>query len=145
MSVFSSNDDCVRKEANVLVGHDELKAGAHVGQLHREIFALHGNRENPFQVIDRTIATESEQRDFPAFNVGWCKKGKSLDMVPVKVGKGDDDRLLSEEGILHQIAAEMPYSRPGVDDANIHRVIVSDQGATRTPTILIELSSVHRN
>ena len=143
--MFSSNDDCVRKEANVLVGHDELEVGAHVGQLHREIFALHGNGENPFQVINGTIATESEQRDFPAFNVGRCKKGKSLNMVPMKVSKGDYDRLLSENGILHEIAAEVPYSRPGVDDANIHGVIGSDQDATGTSAILIELSSAHGN
>jgi hypothetical protein len=61
------------------------------------------------------------------------------------VGKGDNDRFLPEDGILHEIAPEVPYSRPGVDDANIHGVIGSDQDATGTSAILIELSAVHRN
>ena len=64
-------------------------------------------------------------------------------MVPVKVRKSDDDRLLAQEGIVHDGASKVPYSRPGVDDADIHRVIGSNQDAARAPTVLVELSSVH--
>ena len=97
------------------------------------------------EVIDWTVATEREERDLPAFDIGRCKKGKALNMIPMKVSKSDHDRLLSQNGILHYIASEVPYSRPRVDDANIHGVIRSNQDTTRTPTVLVELSSAHGN
>lgn len=143
--MFSSHHDRVRKKANVLVGHDELEVGAHVGELYREILALHRDGKNPFQVIDWTVATEREERDLPAFDIGRCKKGKALNMIPMKVSKSDYDRLLPQNGILHDMASEVPYSRPRVDDANIHGVIRSNQDATRTPAVLVELSSAHGN
>ena len=66
-------------------------------------------------------------------------------MVPMEVGKGDYDRLLSQGRIPHDITSEVPYSRPRVDDANIDGVIGGYKHATRTPTVLVELSSAHRN
>ena len=145
MLVFSSDYHCMGEKANVFIGHDELKAGSHVRQLHGEVLALHGNRKNPFQVVDRTITTECEQRDLAAFDVGGFKKGKSLDVVPMKMRKGNHDRFMPKDGILHDMTSEVPYSRPGIDDPDIHGVIGSDEDATRTSTVLVELSSADRN
>ena len=66
-------------------------------------------------------------------------------MVPMEVGKGDYDRFLPQDRIPHDITSEVPYSRPRVDDANIDGVIGGYKDATRTPTVLVELSSAHRN
>ncbi len=56
-----------------------------------------GTEKTRSRSVNRTIATEREQRDLPAFDVGRGKKGKSLDMVPMKVGKRYYDRLFPQE------------------------------------------------
>jgi hypothetical protein len=143
--VFSSDNDRMREKANVFIGHDELKAGSHVSQLHRKVFALHGDRKNPFKVVDRTIATEGEERDLAAFDVGRFKKGKSLDVVPMEVRERNDNGLMPKDGILHDMASELAYSRPGIDDPDVDGVSGSDEDATGTSTIFVELSSANRN
>src|SRR5881396_4117890 len=68
----------------------ELESGAHVIQLHREIFRLHLDFENLPQISNCLVQAERQERDFLARIISLGKKRKTLDVVPVKVRERDD-------------------------------------------------------
>ncbi len=72
----------------------ELESGPHVIQLHREIFSLHLDFENLPQIGDCLAPAERQERDFLAGIISLGKERKALDVVPVKVRKGDADSVL---------------------------------------------------
>src|SRR5438132_7748465 len=72
----------------------ELESGAHVIQLHREIFRLHLDFENLPQISNCLVLAERQERDFLARIISLGKKRKTLDVVPVKVREHDGDLVL---------------------------------------------------
>lgn len=83
--------------------------------------------------------------DLASFDVSGFKERKSLNVIPVKVRESDDDGLFAKDIVLHDVPAEMPYSRPGVDNPDIRCVVRGDEDATGTPAIRVELWTTDRN
>ena len=95
----------------------ELKIGPHVIQLHREILRLHLDFENLPQIANRLVPAERKERDFLPGIISWGKKRKALDVVPVKVGKRDNDLiLLVADG--EEVSAQISQSRARVNDGD---------------------------
>ena len=95
----------------------ELEIGAHVIQLHREIFRLHLDFENLPQIANCLVPAQRQQRDFLAGIISRRKKRKALDVVPVKVREHDKDLFLlvadSEE-----VSAQISQPRARVNDGD---------------------------
>src|SRR5258708_22315851 len=72
----------------------ELEIGPHVIQLHREILRLHLDFDNLPQIANCLVPAERQERDFLAGIISLGKEWKTLDVVPVKVRKRDDDLFL---------------------------------------------------
>src|SRR6266480_7769747 len=99
----------------------ELESGPHVIQLHREIFSLHLDFENLPQIGDCLAPAKRQERDFLSRIISLGKKWKTLDVVPVKVRKRDDDLfLLVADGA--EVSAQISQSRARVDDDDAVRV-----------------------
>src|SRR5262249_52360887 len=65
----------------------ELEFSPHVIQLDRKIFSLHLDFENLPQIPNCLVPAEGQERDFLAGVISRGKKGKALNVVPVKVGE----------------------------------------------------------
>ena len=88
----------------------ELEIGAHVIQLHREIFGLHLDFENLAQIADCLVPAERQERDFLPGIISRGKERKALDVVPVKVRERDKDLfLLVADGA--KVSAQISQSR----------------------------------
>lgn len=99
----------------------ELKIGAHMIQLDREIFGLHLDFENFPQIGDCLVAAECQERDFLFGIISRGKERKTLDMVPVKVSERDADLLLLvADG--SQVSAQISKSRTCVNDGDLIRI-----------------------
>ena len=99
----------------------ELEIGAHVIQLHREIFGLHLDFENFAQIADRLVPANCQERDFLAGIISRGKERKALNVVPVKVGEGHRDLfLLVADG--EEVSAQISQSRARVNDDDAVRV-----------------------
>jgi hypothetical protein len=99
----------------------ELEIGAHVIQLHREIFRLHLDFENLPQIGDCLTPAERQERDFLFGIISWGKERKALDVVPVKMREQDNDLfLLAANGA--EVSAQISQSRAGVNDSNAVRI-----------------------
>src|SRR5213595_2484266 len=99
----------------------ELEIGAHVIQLHREIFRLHLDFENLPQIANRLVPAERQERDFLSGIISRGKERKALDVVPVKVGERDKDLfLLVADG--EEVSAQISQSRAGVNDGDAVRI-----------------------
>src|SRR6266513_3390066 len=93
----------------------ELEVGAHVIQLHREIFRLHLDFENLPQIGNCLVAAERQKRDFLPWIISRGEERKALDMVPVKVRERDRDLFLFvADGA--KVSAQIPQSRARVND-----------------------------
>jgi hypothetical protein len=145
MPVPASGYDGIREEANVLVGQKEFEIGSHIAQLHGEVLALHRNRKDAFKVVNGAVATQREHRNLPSPDVGGLEEGNALDVIPMKMGEGNDDRLVAQGIVLHDVPTQMPYSSSGVDDPNVYRVVRSNEGATGASSILIKIGSANGN
>ena len=95
----------------------ELEIGAHVIQLHREIFSLHLDFENLPQIGDCLVVAECQECDFLFGIVSRGKERKALDVVPVKVRERDTDLLLLvADGA--KVSAQISQSRARVNDGD---------------------------
>src|SRR6266550_5062621 len=103
----------------------ELEIGAHVIQLHRVILRLHLDFENLPQIANRLVPAERQERDFFPGIISRRKKRKALDVVPVKVGEGDNDLfLLVADG--EEVSAQISQSRARVNDGDAVRISERD-------------------
>ena len=143
--MLSGSYDRFRKEADILVGHKELEVGSHIAELHREILALHGHGKDAFQIIDRPVTAQREHRDLPTLDVGRFKEWKSLNVIPVEMSESDDDGSITQGIVPHDVASQLPYSSPCVDDADIRRVVRSNHNAAGTSAELVEVRSINGN
>src|SRR6267143_4894269 len=99
----------------------ELEVGAHVIQLHREIFGLHLDFENLPQIANCLVPAERQQRDFLPGIISRGKERKALDVVPVKVRERDNDLfLLVADGA--KVSAQISQSRARVNDGDAVRI-----------------------
>ena len=99
----------------------ELEIGAHVIQLHREIFGLHLDFENLPQIGDCLVPAERQERDFLFGIISRGKERKALDVVPVKVRERDTDLLLLvADGA--KVSAQISQSRACVNDGDVVRI-----------------------
>ena len=126
-----------RKETNILVRQQEFKIRTHVAELHRKILALHGHGEDPFQIANRALAPQRKQRDLLSLDISGLEKGQPLNVIPMEVGKRDNNRLLSKGFIPHDFLTKPPDSCPGIDYPNIYRVIRGDENAAGAPAELV--------
>lgn len=145
MPVFLRGHDGFWEGTDGRVGEQEFEIGSHIAQLHGEILVLHWYGENPFQVRDRSLATQREERDLLSFDVGGFEKWQALNVVPVEVGKRDDYGLLPEILVLHDLLTEAPYSCAGIDNPDIYRVVRGDEDAAGAPPELVVLGPADRN
>jgi hypothetical protein len=90
-------------------------------ELDREILGLHLHLKNLPEVANGPAPAQSENPEVLGDIVGRRKKGKALNVVPVKMGEGDDDLLLP---VAHgqQILAEIPDPGARVNNGNRLRV-----------------------
>ena len=99
----------------------ELEIGPHVIQLNWEILRLHLDFENLPQIANRLVPAERQERDFSPGIISRRKKRKALDVVPVKVGEGDNDLiLLVTDG--EEVSAQISQSRARVNDGDAVRI-----------------------
>src|SRR5467141_281958 len=113
----------------------ELEIGAHVIQLHREIFRLHLDFENLPQIGDCLVPAERQERDFLPGIISRGKERKALDVVPVKVRERDTDLLLLvADG--EKVSAQISQSRAGVNDGDLVRI--GDSQARRVAAKLLK-------
>ena len=120
----------------------ELEIGAHVIQLHREIFRLHLDFENLPQIGDCLVAAECQECDFLFGIVSRGKERKALDVVPVKMRERDHDLLLLvSDGA--EVAPQITQSRAGVNDGDLVRI--GDLQARRVPAELLKPGIANRD
>lgn len=93
----------------------ELEIGAHVIQLHGEIFGLHLDFENLPQIGHCLVPAECQEPDFLLGIVGRGEERKALDVVPVKVRERDHDLFLLVAD-LAKVSAQVPQTRARVND-----------------------------
>ncbi len=66
-------------------------------------------------------------------------------MIPVEVRECNDNGFLPKNLVLHDLLTEAPYSCAGIDNADIYRVVRSDEDAAGAPAEFVEVTSVDRN
>ena len=122
----------------------ELEICPHVIQLHREILGLHLDFENLLQVGDCLAPAERQKGDFLAGIISWGKKGKTLDVVPVKMREPDiDSVLLVADGA--EVFAEISYSRARVNDGDSVCICERDLQAGGVTAELLETDIADRD
>ena len=134
-----------RKETNILVRQQKFKIRTHIAELHRKILTLHGHGENPLQIVNRALAPQRKQRNLLSLDISGLEEGQPLNVIPMEVGKRDDNGLLSKSFISHDFLTKTPDSCAGIDYPDIYRVIRCNENAAGAPAELVVLSSANRD
>src|ERR1700693_960979 len=114
----------------------ELEIRPHVIQLHREILGLHLDFENLPQIGDCLAPADRQESEFLPGIISRGKERKSLDVVPVKMGEGDDNLVLLVTDNA-EVFAQISHSRAGVNDGDAVRIGERDlQAGGVTPELL---------
>lgn len=122
----------------------EFESRPHVTQLHREILGLHLNFEDFPQIGDGLPTAECQESDFLAGIIGRSKEGKALDVVPMKVGKRDEDLVLFvADG--PEVLTQISHSGTGINDGNSVRIRERDLHARGIAAKLLETSIANRD
>jgi hypothetical protein len=82
---------------------------------------LHGDLKDFPQIADGLVPAEREHREFLRWIIGRGEKGKSLDVIPMKVSESDEDLVLVVSDRA-QIPAEIAKPRPGVNNGDLIRI-----------------------
>lgn len=99
----------------------KLEIGAHVIQLHREIFGLHLDFENFPQVTNCLVPANRQEGDSLPGIISRGKEREALDVVPVKVRECDSDLVLLVADDA-KVSTQVSQSRPRVNNGNAVRI-----------------------
>jgi hypothetical protein len=99
----------------------KFKLGPHPVQLHRKVLRLQRDFEDFPQIADGLVPAEREYRDFLLGIIRRGEKGKTLDVIPMKVSEPDDKLvLIVSDGA--QVPTKVAKPRSGVNNGNTIRI-----------------------
>jgi hypothetical protein len=105
---------------------------------------LHLSRKDVFQQLVPAASTLGQDLDVELLVIGGRKEGKSLNMIPMEMGKRNEYVGLASLH-LKKVLAELSNPRPGVDNANSLGLGGHDLKACRVATELCVVGARHGN
>lgn len=94
----------------------ELQIRTHFVERHGEKISLHLGRKNAPQIVECPAVTVNRDRKVPSRIVGRLEERESLDVIPVRMRKTDENIVVLFDAASGEIVSQFSNSRARVED-----------------------------